>query len=453
MRRGAGGVGPRGSKQRPTGLGPGSDFFGLWAGQTVSMLGSQVGLVALPLTAAIHLDATPSQMGILTAAGTAPFLVLSLFAGVWVDRKKQKPVLLAANLGRAALLGLVPLMYFTGLLSVAYLCAIAFLAGACGVFFDLAYQSFLPKLVDRDRLVDANSRVKASGSVANLAGPGIGGFLVQALTAPVAVLADTLSFLVSAAWLLRVRVQERMPAAPAEGRNLKHEMGEGLKVTFGDRVLRAGACAAATYNLFWGAIQAVLILHMVRRLDMSAGEIGLIFAVGSTGALLGALATAPAARRFGVGPTIVGSAALSCAALLLIPPADGPVAGSVLLAAALFVNGLGLTGWNVQIETLQQATVPAAVLGRMNSSYLLLSLGAGSLGAVFGGFLGAGLGLRAALWVGATGAALSWLWLFFSPLRTLHQSPRPSGARLGPGSSRVAGAYPGSEARGAQREV
>lgn len=453
MRRGEGEARPRGREKRPADLGPGSDFFGLWAGQTVSMFGSQVGLVALPLTAAIYLDATPAQMGILTAAGTAPFLALSLFAGVWVDRTKQKPVLLAANLGRAALLGLVPLLYITGLLSVAYLCAIAFLSGACGVFFDLAYQSFLPKLVDRDRLVDANSRVKASGSVADLAGPGIGGFLVQVLTAPVAVLADALSFLVSAAWLLRVRVQERVPVPPAGGRDLKREMGEGLKVTFGDRVLRAGACAAATYNLFWGAVEAGLILYMVRRLGMSAGEIGLTFAVGGAGALVGALATAPAARRFGVGPTIVGSAALSCAALLLIPPAGGPVAGPVLLATALFVNGLGLAGWNVQIEALQQATVPAVVLARMNSSYLLLSLGAGSLGAVFGGFLGAGLGLRAALWVGATGAALSWLWLFFSPLRTFRQSPRSSGARLGPGSSRVAGAYLGSEACGAEREA
>lgn len=262
-----------------------------------------------------------------------------------MDREKQKPVLLTANLGRAALLGLVPLLYFTGLLSVGYLCAIAFLAGTCGVFFDLAYQSFLPKLVDRDRLVDANSRVRASGSVADLAGPGIGGFLVQAISAPVAVLADALSFLVSAAWLLRVRVQERTPLPPAGGRNLKREMGEGLRVTFGDRVLRAGACAAATYNLFWGSIEAVLILYMVRRLGMSAGEIGLTFAVGSTGALAGA-------------------------------------------------------------------------------------------------------------WVGATGAALSWLWLFFSPLRAYRQLPRSSGPRSDPGSSRVAWTYPGSEsARSAGQEA
>lgn len=210
MRGGEGRVGSGGRGKRPGGLGPGSDFFGLWAGQTVSI----------------------------------------------------------------------------------------------------------------DRLVDANSRVKASGSVADLAGPGIGGFLVQVLTAPVAVLADALSFLVSAAWLLRVRVQERTLAAPAGGRNLKREMGEGLRVTFGDRVLRAVACAA-TYNLFWGAIEAVLILYMVRWLGMSAGEISLTFAVGSTGALVRALATAPAALRFEVGPTIVGSAALSCAALLLIPRQAG----------------------------------------------------------------------------------------------------------------------------------
>ncbi len=398
------------------------DFLKLWGGQTVSMFGAQVTAVALPLTAALHLDASPAQMGLLVAAGSAPYLLLGLPAGVWVDRRRRRPVLIGADLGRAALLAAVPALALTGLLRMELLVGIALLVGTCSMLFELAYPSYLPALVGPERLQESNARLRTSMSVADLGGPGLAGLLVQAVTAPFALLLDALSFLASAAGLRAIR-REEPPPDPAGRGDARAELLEGLRLTFTSPLLRAGACAAATYNLFWNAIETVLVLYVVRQLGMSPAVYGLAFAVGATGALLGALLSAPVARRLGVGRAIVASAAVSCTGLLLLGAVTDAETGAVLLAAALFVRGLGLTGWNIQIVSLHQTIVPGRLLGRTTSSYLLLSFGAGALGALLGGALGGAIGLRSTVLAASAGLALAWLWLGLSPLprvRALH---------------------------------
>ena len=263
-----------------------------------------------------------------------------------------------------------------------------------------------------------------SRAVADVGRPGLAGMLVQALSALFALLLNVLSFAASAVSLLLIHRSELQPR-PHDRRNVRREIVEGMRYTLGDATLRAGALAAASYNFCFNTIQAVLVLYVVGRLGVSASVFGLTLTLGALGALLGSLFTAPVARRFGMGPSTVGCAAVSCIAQLLLPLIGDAAFGVVLLGLTCFLRGLGLTGWNVQIESLQQATVPSRMMGRMNGSYLLLSQGAGSVGALIGGLLGGAIGLRSTLAVGAVGVSLAWLWLLYSPLRMLHTLPQP----------------------------
>ena len=248
------------------------DFLKLWSGQTVSFFGSHATGLALPLTAALVLDATPTEMGVLAAAGSAPYLLLGLVAGVWVDRWPRRPVLIMADLGRAALLLLVPLLFFLDRLGFAPIVAVAFLVGTLTMLFDLAYQSYLPTLVPRRLLAEANGKLMTSRSVADIGGPGLAGGLVQAFGAPIALLLDAGSFLVSAASLALVRTAEPPRRPAGSGRSpVPAEIARGLRFTFGDALLRAGACSAATYNFFWNVVNAVLVLYAGRTLGMSPG--------------------------------------------------------------------------------------------------------------------------------------------------------------------------------------
>jgi MFS family permease len=355
-------------------------------------------------------------MGLLVAAGSAPYLVLGLAAGVWIDRTRRRPVLIGTDLARAVLLAAVPLLAVAGLLRIELLIAIALLLGTCAMLFELAYPSYLPTLVGPERLAQSNARLHASHSVAELGGPGLAGVLVQVVTAPFALLLDALTFLASALGLRAIRRPEPPPAPPEGRRDARREAAEGLRATFASPLLRAGACAAATYNLFWSAIEAVLVLYVVRELGMPASVYALTFAVGAAGALAGSAASGAVARRLGVGRAIVASAALSCTALLLLALVDDPVTGALLLSAGFFLRGLGLTGWNIQIISLRQTLVPGHLQGRTTSAYLLLSFGAGAVGALLGGTLAGAAGLRATVVAAAAGLSLAWLWLALSPL-------------------------------------
>ena len=403
------------------------DFRKLWAGETVSLFGSEVTELALPLVAVLVLDADAGQMGLLAAARFAPFLLVTLPAGAWVDRRRRRPVLVASNLGRALLVGLVPLLAGLGLLGMGHLYGIAFAVGVLTVLFDVAYQSYLPSLVDRDQLVEGNSKLQASASAARVGGPGLGGLLVQLIGAPRTLLVDAASYLVSAASLLAIRGREPAPATNAggvSGVGFRQEVAEGLRVTYRNPVLRAMAGLAATYNFFSQVIEALLVLYATRELGLSAGLIGLIVASGSVGALVGAALTGRLERRLGVGPSLILAVVVECAALLLVPIASGPAPlAAGLLGLAFAGNGFGLGLSNVLAVSLRQAVTPDRLLGRMNASYRFLTYGAIPLGALLGGALGELLGLRTAVAVGAVGSLLTVPWALLPPLPRIRQMP------------------------------
>ncbi len=405
------------------GLWSNPDFLKLWGSETISLFGTQVTGLALPLTAVLVLDASPIEMGVLGALQFAPFFLVGLPAGVWVDRLRRRPILVGANLGRAVLLGLIPLAALLDTLSMGLLYAASFLVGVLTVFFDVAYQSYLPSLVGREHLVEGNSKLEVSASVAQVAGPAVGGGLVQLLTAPLALLADGASYLVSAFLLGTIRAGEKEPSRDGE-RNLRREIVEGLRVVFDSRILRSIAGCTGTFNLFSALADAVFLLYITNSLRIEPALLGLMFGVGSLGALLGALLPARAARRFGLGPTILGSATLIGVGTLLVPLASGPLPVVVsLLVSAQFITGLANTVYNINQVSLRQAITPDRLLGRMNASMRFLVWGTIPLGSLLGGVLGEALGLRPTLFVGAFGGLLASLWIFFSPVRTMCEPP------------------------------
>jgi MFS family permease len=414
------------------------DFLKLWAGQTVSLVGSQVTILALPLTAVLLLRASPLQVGILGAAQFLPYLLLTLFAGLWVDRRRRRPVLIMADLGRAGLVGLIPLLAVLGWLRMDALYGIALLLGALTVLFDLAYQSYLPALVERAQLVEGNSKLQVSASVAEIGGPGLAGLLAQVVSAPGALLVDALSFLVSVLSLALIHQPEPAPAAPPKRQRLRRELAEGLRLTFGNRYLRALACEAATSNGFGEAIITLFVLYAVRELGIGPGRLGLILATGSVGALVGSATAEALGRRFGVGPTIVGSMLLACIPLLLVPLAGGPpLVEALLLVLAFFLSGCGLALSNVQVISLRQTITPDHLLGRVNASYRLVVTGAIPLGALFGGLLGGAIGLRLTLLVAAVGVACAPLWVIFSPVPTLRELPAAAAGAVSTATEQV----------------
>jgi MFS-type transporter involved in bile tolerance (Atg22 family) len=292
------------------------------------------------------------------------------------------------------------------------------------VFFELAYQAYLPRLVEHEQLTEGNSKLMATFSLAEIGGPGLASGLVHMLTAPFAIVIDAVSFAVSAVGFLLIRRAEPTPPTPMAGTTMRQEIREGFRETFRNRYLTAFAGEAATYNVFWSMINVVLVLYVVRELGRSAGTLGLLLSVGSVGALLGAVLTPRLSARFGVGPTIVATSVLGAVAPLLIPVAGGPTVGAtIVLGVAFFLRGAGVTGCNVQVASVRQTVTPDYVLGRTNAVYRLLTHGFVPLGALIGGFLGDRIGLQPTLLIGAIGVSLSWLWLFFSPARTLRELP------------------------------
>jgi len=392
------------------------DFLKLWTGETVSFFGQRIAQIAIPLTAADTLQAGASQMGLLVSLQYVPYLLVILFAGVWVDRCRRRPVLVAANLGRAVLLALIPLFALLDMLAMRQLYVICFLVGVCSTFFDLAYQAYLPALVKRNELIEGNSKLQLSASVAEISGPGVGGVLVQLVTAPIAIIANALSYMVSVLALLSIRRRE--PAPPPAGRvALWREIGGGFRIAIGNPYLRACVGEAATYNLMFYIWYAVFVLYCRRDLEISPGVLGLIMSCASVGALAGSLWAGRLADRFGFGRTILGAMLVSCVAFLLVPLAAGTgLAARVLPAAAYLIGGFAVAVSNIHVVSLRQTVTPDRLLGRMNASYRFFIYGTISLGSLAGGYLGEALGLRATLLVGTAGLLVAWLWVLFSPL-------------------------------------
>lgn len=407
------------------------DFTKLWAGQTISQFGSQITLLAIPLAAALTLQATPAQMGILSAAETAPFLLIGLFAGVWVDRLRRRPILLVADCARGVLLLAIPLATLLDVLTIGLLYAVAFLVGILTVFFDVAYQSYLPALVGREQLVEGNSKLEVSRSAAQIAGPGVAGGLVQLITAPFAILVDALSFFASALSLAFVRTAEPAPAPRAMHETVWKAIGAGLHVVFSNPLLRAIAGSTATNNLGSTIWYAIFILYMTRTLGLGAGVIGLTFAMGSVGLLCGAVLAGRFARWIGLGPTIIWSTAIGTSAAFLVPLAQRPATLAVpLIVIAQFITGGCGTIYNINQVSLRQAITPDHLLGRMNATMRFFVWGTIPIGALIGGALGSTIGLRPTLVVGLVVQSCAFLWTLFSPVRTLRVQPdRVAGSR------------------------
>jgi MFS family permease len=419
------------------------EFLKLWSGRAVSGFGSQVSRLALPLTAANVLAATPAQMGLLQAAGTAPALILGLFAGVWIDRVRRRPLLVAADLGRAALLAAVPVLAILGLLRLEYLVLISLLAGVFTLLFDIASTSFVPSFLSRTQLVDGNSKLTATTSVAQVAGPSLGGTLIAILTAPIAVGVDAVSFLCSAACHALIRADERAsPASPASPASraatderrvggLWAEVVAGLRVVKGNAYMRTCAGSAGVFNFFAGIFLAVYVLYVTREVGLSAPLLGLLFTIGGIGSVLGAVAAAPLSRRVGFGPTTVGAACI--VGIGWIPAAFAAGSATVvvpLLAVAHFLRGASQTVYGINSVSLRQAVVPDHLQGRVAGTLRVVFLGTAPLGSLAGGLLGERIGLWPTLAIGATGALLGTLWMLLSPVRALRDLPQAADEAL-----------------------
>lgn len=391
------------------------DFRFLWAGETASLVGTQVYQLAMPLTAVLTLDATPVQLGVLGALTFAPYILLGLPAGLLVDRWQRRGMLILSNLGQAVAIGAIPLLAALGQLTFNRLLLFACVAGTARVFFTIAYRSYLPAIVPPEHLTGANSRLTASESVAEIGGPGLGGALVQVVGAPFALVVDAVSYLASALGVGAVRSREKPPEV--DPTPLRSQVSEGFRFTFTSPALRAVLGEAASYNICWQIVLTILALFAVKELDMSPGTLGAMLSVGAVGALLGAALTDRLAHRVGLGLTLVLAAVIGDLAPLLLPVTHRGPWAAPLFATAFFVQGFGITACNVHTMTIRQAITPQRLLGRTNAAYLFVALGVKPVGSLLGGWLGARFGLRTALLVGTLGLLSTSLFLVLSPLR------------------------------------
>jgi MFS family permease len=400
------------------------DFGRVWAALSVSLLGTEITALALPLLAALTLGASALEMGVLAAAGQVPFLLFSLPAGAWIDRLPRRPVLIATDVASSLLLVSVPLAVLFGGPNFPHLVVVAFGVGTMTVVSEVAHYAYVPSLVGRERLTESNSRLQVSYSAAAAAGPGLAGVLVQLLTAPVAVLADAVSFLISAALLRSIRRPEPPPERSDARLPMRRSIADGMRKLLGHPLLRAIIVASVPITFCTSGFLALYVLYASRELGLAPATIGLIFAAGGVGAISGAMLARRAADRFGVGPAIIGGWVLAAAGALLVPLAAGPtVVVVVILALSKAFEGVTDTVANIHQWSLRQVVTPDHLAGRVTAGHRFAVYGAGAAGALAGGALGTALGLRPALFVCAVGALLSPLPAVFSPLRQLREQP------------------------------
>jgi MFS family permease len=397
------------------------EFRRLWIGETVSQFGTMISQLALPLVAILVVHASTLEVGLMTTFQTAPFLLVGLPAGAWVERMRFRSVLIVNDLVRAAALGSIPLASLTGVLTIGQLYAAALVSGAATVFFDVAYQSYLPQLVDRGQLVAGNARLQASESVSQIAGPSAAGLLIQALTAPYAVLADALSFLWSAGWVAAIAARPPRPARKPD-RHLGREIAEGLRFVLGSPLLRAIAMCTGSSNLFGSIGMAVFYVLLARQLHVAPGIIGLISSAAAVGGLAGALGATRFAARFGQGPAIWISVTFA-APFAFAAPFTQRNWTLGLLAVAEAGLGASFVLYNITQVSFRQGLCPPGLLGRMNATMRFLVWGTLPLGGAIGGILGTLIGVRATLLVAAVGGAGAFLPVYLSPLRRMRELP------------------------------
>jgi MFS family permease len=403
-----------------------NDFRRFWTGQTISLFGDQISLLAVPLVAVLVLDAGAAQMGYLTAVGLAPNLILALHLGAWVDRQaSRRRLMLVADLARATLLATIPIAAAIGVLTLAQLYAVAFGVGCLTVLFFVSYNTLFVALVDRDDYVAASSLLNGSRALSFVGGQGIAGVLVAAFTAPFALVADAASFLASAAFLRRISPAEPEPVAAGPG-----QVAAGVRFIARTPIMRAALGASATLNLFNFVFWAIFILYATRTLGVGPAELGLVLAVGAIGGVVGSMVAGRLTRRIGVGRALIVGFVLFPAPLLLVPLASGtkPMV-LAFLGLAEFGSSVGVMLLDIDLGALFAALVPDLMRARVTGAYTVVNYGVRPLGALIGGALGSAIGLRPTLWIATVGALTGVLWLMPSPVPRLRELPEPAPAR------------------------
>lgn len=393
-----------------------SDFRKLWVGQTISEIGSRITREGLPLTAVMLLGATPAQMGVLSAASSISVLLVSMAAGVIADRYRRRPLMIGMDLARALLLATIPLAAGLGALSFGQLLVVAVMAGVLTVQFDVAYQSYLPSLVPREDLFEGNRRLGMSAATAEVIGPAVTGVLIQAMTAPRAILLDAVSFLVSAASVWLIRTEEPQPV-PERHESMWHEALLGARTVWAHPVLRALALRSVVFYFSVGLYFPLYVLYAIRVLHFSTSTFGVLIAMGGVGALTGAYLSDHFAKQFGSGRTFLTTALFQAMTQALIPLASYDARFSIIcMGASQFFGDLAWSVYNVSDMTLRQHAVSENLLGRVNAFFQLASRGVLPLGALIGGSLAGVIGIPATLWTGFVGCLISCAFLL--PART-----------------------------------
>ena len=419
---------PLGAKSRSLLRHP--DFLKLWTAETVSVVGTQVTLLALPIVAATVLNVTPFEFALLGTIEFLPFIFLSLPAGVWVDRLRRRPILIIADLGRALSLISIPIAFYFDALTIWQLYVVGFINGCLTVFFDVAYMSYLPSVVDRDQLVEGNSKLELTRSASQIAGPGLAGVLIGILRAPFAIVLDAISFLVSALFVLWIRrpeppIEVHDEAAHGPRPSMRSEIGAGLRFVGGHRWLRSIAATTGTSNFFGNVMGSILILFLVRERGFTPETLGFAFSIGALGVLAAALLASRITGVLGVGRTLVLMAFLfSLAGLPLALAPDSALFAAVALSG--FIGGFAGVAWNINQVSLRQAITPTRMQGKMNATMRFIVWGTIPLGQIIGGFLATVIGLHNTIWVGAIGGLIAFLPVALSPVRSIVTMPEPA---------------------------
>lgn len=400
-------------------------FLALWSASTVSLFGSLITRTALPFAAILVLDAGPLEISALRSAELIAGLIVGLFAGAWVDRLRRRPILIWADVGRALLLGSIPVAFVLNALTLPHLLFVAFAAAVLSTFFDVADNAYLPTIVPREKLVHANSALTATGSVAEFSAFGIGGFLIEVFKAPIAIAIDAVTFVVSALLLMTIRRKEPPPAPAADREPVLREIRNGLRIVLRSPVLRALALSHGGTHVLWGIFGTSYLIFALDELQLGPAAIGVIAAVGGIGSLAGSVLAPRMVRRFGIGPTIILGMVGFLLGNTLIPLAP---AGAILLGAAflitqqLFGDALA-TVYEITEVSLVQASVSDRILGRVNATIHTFTTLLTLAGAVFGGIIAEVWGLRAAFAIGLLGAVFAILVVWFSPVRFIREAP------------------------------
>ncbi|GAB7052596.1 MFS transporter [Catenuloplanes indicus JCM 9534] len=399
-------------------------FRTYWSAHVVSLVGEQISYLALPLLAVLTVGAGPAEMGYLTAAALLPNLLFSLAAGAWVDRRPAKRhIMIGADLVRAGLLLVVPVLAFAGLLQLWHLYVIAFLTGTLTLLFEVANNSLFASVVPRADYIGANSLLNGARAMSYVAGPSAGGLLVQTITAPFALIADAVSYLGSAILLLRIRPDE---SAAVSTSSSPEESGvlSGLRYIARSAVLRSLLLGVTVLNLFNYVFHALFILYVTTALGLSAGQLGVLIGVASVGGLLGAVITGPLTRRFGVGPVAIAGFVVFPLPLVLVPlAAGGEPTIMAMVFAAEFLSSIGVMMLDITVGSLQTAATPLTRLSLVSGAKRTVNYGVRPLGALLGGFLGETIGIHPTIWIASVGAVTGTLFVLFSPIRRLRELP------------------------------